>query len=160
MSVCARVFRCVCWTEQVNAGWHMRITDLLEESRLAAQPSHTGIHGNHKNYISILSCRPEILGCWNAQIYCHYLAASYLTGLCFFCPLLLLFSVADSRFLWLSLPNRNSMLSTYYLSLPEWRSPPEIPYFHGHYFVTYFLHIFFLNLAWRVETLESFIKLK
>lgn len=30
----------------------------------------------------------EIPRCWNAQIHCHYLAASYLTGLGFFCLLL------------------------------------------------------------------------
>lgn len=64
----------------------MRFTDLLEESRLAAEPlrTHTGIHGNQKNYISSFPGKPEIPRCWNAQIHCHYLAASYLTGLGFF----------------------------------------------------------------------------
>lgn len=47
--VCLSFFSCacvsprICWTEQVNAGWHMRFTDLLEESRLAAQNLHTQV---------------------------------------------------------------------------------------------------------------------
>lgn len=90
----AYVSLCICWTEQVNAGWHMRFTDLLEELSLTAKPSQTGIHGNHKNYISSLPSKQEIPRCWNAQIHCHYPAAPYLTGLCFFCLLFSLFAVA------------------------------------------------------------------
>lgn len=47
---CACVSLRICWTEQVNAGWHMQFTNLLEESRLTAKPSHAGIHGNQKRW--------------------------------------------------------------------------------------------------------------
>lgn len=65
---CACVSLCICWTEQVNAGWHMQFTNLLEESRLTAKPSHTGIHGNQKKLCFFLPLRAgdsKMLKCTN-----------------------------------------------------------------------------------------------
>lgn len=167
---CACVSLCICWTEQVNAGWHIRFTDLLEESRHAAKPSHTGIHGNHKNYISSIPSKPEIPRCWNAQIHCHYPPASYLTGLGFFCLLFSLFSVLPThviqKFLLLPFPDRNSILYLHaglvLLSMPTWGCFIENSYRPRPLLCISLtcLHIFVLNLALRFEILDFVNELK
>lgn len=52
---CECLSLCICWTEQVNAGWHMQFTDLLEESRLTAKPSHTQVSMATPKIVFLLS---------------------------------------------------------------------------------------------------------
>lgn len=62
---------CLCTSvglERVNASWHMQFTDLLQESRLPAKPSHTQVSMETRkiNYISSLPQQDsKMLKCTN-----------------------------------------------------------------------------------------------